>query len=543
MTRQYKGHSKTIKSLAGKAEKGVLVAQFQLHEYYDKGKYVDRDEAQSQKYLKMLEDSLIGKSIRLKSLSLSNFRRFHSLDIDFDEKITVIIGDNGAGKTSFAEAMSKIFSWFNNNLEKDDVNGKPITVSDINVSATDYAEVTGRLQLDKVNMFDASLVRTFPGFAGSLSSEVSTIKQFGAMYRKAANNTKIMIPLLAFYSVDRSSFSLKQEVSERISGEATNNRFSALKDALEGSGRLDSFSELYIELVNLAEGEETKEVKNLRAQVATLERSIAEVYEGTLPPSGDPFLARLNSKREELASTLSSVRSAKHQRHLSLVHRAIETLVPGVKNLEIDRSSGKARLLVENFGNKVNITQLSQGQKMLVALAGDLARRLVTLNPEADEPLNCHGIVIIDEVELHLHPKWQQEILLGIQRTFPNIQFIVTTHSPQILSTVDNKCIRQICLDEEGSLTINTPSFQTKGVASADILARIMGTNSVPEKLEEAIWVSKYYECLNNNDDKGADRYFDLILSHFGVGHPVVLDCESQRRIIEMRIRLAKDNA
>ena len=149
MNNQYKSHSKTIKSLVGKAEKGVLAAQFQLHEYYDKGKYVDRDEAQSQKYLKMLEDSLVGKSIRLKSLSFSNFRRFHSLDISFDEKITVIIGDNGAGKTSFAEALSKIFSWFNNNLEKDDVNGKPITVSDINVSAADYAEITARLQFGR----------------------------------------------------------------------------------------------------------------------------------------------------------------------------------------------------------------------------------------------------------------------------------------------------------------------------------------------------------------------------------------------------------
>ncbi len=543
MTRQYNGRKKTIKSLVSKAEKGILEAQFQLHEYYEKGKYVERDEVQSQKYLKMLESSLAGKKIRLKSLSLSNFRRFHSLDIDFDEKITVIIGDNGAGKTSFADAVSKIFSWFNNNLEKDDVNGRPITVTDINVSANDYAEVTGRLQLDKFNMFDASLVRTVPGFVGSHSSEVSIIKQFGAMYRKAASNSQVMIPLLAFYSVERSFFSLKQEVSEKVVGETTNNRFSALKDALEGSGRLDSFSELYIELVNLAEGEETKEVKSLRAQVAMLEKSIAEVYEGNSPPAGDPFLAKLNSKREELESTLNSVRSAKHQRHLNLVNHAIETLVPGVRNLEIDRSSGKSRLLVENCGCRVNITQLSQGQKMLVALAGDLARRLVTLNPESDHPLQCHGVVIIDEVELHLHPKWQQEILLGIQRTFPNLQFIVTTHSPQVLSTVDNKCIRQIGLDEEGRPTIKTPSFQTKGVTSADILARIMNTNSVPEKLEEAIWISKYYECLSNNDEEGAGRYLDLVSSHFGVDHPVVLECESQRRIIEMRARLAKNKS
>lgn len=540
MTKQYKEHSKTIRSLVKNAERGILEAQLQLHEFYDKGKYVEKDEGLSRKYLDMLEKSLVDKKIQLKSLSLSRFRRFQSLDIEFDKNVTVIIGDNGAGKTSFAEAVSKIFSWFNNNLEKDDVNGRPITFQDINVNVTDYAEVTGRFQFDKINIFEASLARSIPGFTGSPSSEVNIIKQFGAMYRKVSQNTKIMIPLLAYYSVERSSLPFKQEISEKASNEATSNRFSALKDALEGNGRLESFTENYIELVNLAEGEETKEVKALRDQVATFEKSMHVVYEGRQPPADDLFLAKLNSIKEQLACVLESAPSANHQRHLALVNHAIETLVPDVKNLEIDRSSGKTRLLVENFGNKVNITQLSQGQKMLVALAGDLARRLTTLNPESDEPLKCHGVVIIDEVELHLHPRWQQEILIGLQRTFPNLQFIVTTHSPQVLSTVDNKCIRQIRLDDEGHPTVNTPTFQTKGVASADILARIMGTNSIPEKLEEAIWVNKFHECLNNHDNAGADSYLDKIKFHFGDSHPVVVDCESQRRIVEMRIRLAK---
>lgn len=540
MTKQYKEHSKTIRSLVKNAEKGILEAQLQLHEFYGKGKYVEKDEALSQKYLKMLESSLVDKKFYLESLRLSKFRRFHSLDIEFHKNITVIIGDNGAGKTSFAEAISKIFSWFNNNLEKDDVNGRPITFQDINVNAIDYAEVTGRFQLDKINIFETSLARAFPGFTGNVSSDVNIIKQFGAMYRKVAKNTKVMIPLLAFYSVERSSLPFKQEISEKASGEATSNRFSALKDALEGNGRLDSFTENYIELVNLAEGKETKEVTTLRVEIATLEKSLHAVYEGRQPPPDDLFLAKLNAMKEQLVCTLESMPSASHQRHLALVNHAIETLVPDVKNLEIDRSSGKARLLVENFGNKVNITQLSQGQKMLVALAGDLARRLTTLNPESDEPLKCHGVVIIDEVELHLHPRWQQEILIGLQRTFPNLQFIVTTHSPQVLSTVDNECIRQIRLDDEGYPTVNTPTFQTKGVTSADILARIMGTNSIPEKLEEAVWINKFYECLNSHDNASADSYLDKIKIHFGVDHPVVVDCESQRRIIEMRMRLAK---
>jgi len=541
MSKQSNGRGKAIRPLIKNAEKGILAAQFQLSEYYDQGKNVEKDEALADKYFKLLESSLINKRLRLKSMRLSEFRKFNTLDISFDDRMTVIVGDNGSGKTSLAEAISKIFSWFNNNLEKDDVNGRPVTVADINVKASDYAEITGQFQFDQVNKFEASLARVVLGFAGSQSSEVGAIKRFGAMYRRASKNSSIMIPLLAFYSVDRSYFTLTQTISEKASGDIISNRFSALKDALEGSGKLESFSELYIELVNLAEGKNTNEVNDLGDQISALEKSIYDVYEGKQPPVDDRFLAKLNVKKEQLAKLLPSMSSAKYQRHLGFVNRAIETLVPGVKNLEVDRSSGKARLLVENFGNKVNISQLSQGQKMMVALTGDLARRLVTLNPELDNPLSCHGIVVIDEIELHLHPKWQQEILIGLQDTFPGLQFIVTTHSPQVLSTVDNKCIRKICLDKDGNPTVSIPSFQTKGVASADILARIMETNSTPEKLEEAVWVNKFFESINAQDKKSADSYLSKITSHFGKQHPVVLDCESQMRIIDMKSRLAKN--
>ncbi|MGM8900874.1 AAA family ATPase, partial [Psychrobacter sp. 1Y4] len=186
-----------------------------------------------------------------------------------------------------------------------------------------------------------------------------------------------------------------------------------------------------IELVNQAKGEKTKEVEELRVQIETLQATIDDVYSGQITPENDPFNAKLNSKKQELADLIKISSFTKYQRHLELVNLAIKTLVPEIKNIEVDRSSGKARLMVDNFGNRVNIAQLSQGQKMLVALSGDLARRLVKLNPNSENPLHSHGVVVIDEIELHLHPKWQQEILINLQKTFPNLQFIVTTHSPQ----------------------------------------------------------------------------------------------------------------
>ncbi|MCZ2338060.1 MAG: AAA family ATPase, partial [Chitinophagales bacterium] len=485
MTKQHKETSRAISNLIQNAKKGNFESSYQLYKNYSEGKNVEqKDEVLACKYFTEVETALIEKKLILSSLHLTDFRRFRTLDISFDERVTVIIGDNGAGKTSIAEAIAKVFTWFNNNLEKPDVNGRPVVQTDINVNSSEYSEVTGKFLFDKRNTFETTIGVVSPGYTGNSPTDVVETKQVASMYKITAKNPSVIIPLLAFYSVERSNFTLSQTITEKASGDGVSNRFSDIKTALEGSGRLEDFSKLYIELVNLAEGENTKEVKMLKDQISTLQSTIDDVYEGETPPENDAFTAKLNSKKDELKNLLKSMSSVKYQQHLDFVNDAIETLVPEVRNLEVDRSSGKPRLLVENFGNKVNITQLSQGQKMLVALTGDLARRLVTLNPLSANPLHGHGIVVIDEIELHLHPKWQQEILIGLQATFPNLQFIVTTHSPQVLSTVDNKCIRQMSLDDSGQPTVITPTFQTKGVTSADILARIMETNSVPEKLE-----------------------------------------------------------
>lgn len=536
MTKRFKETSRAIKPLTQRAKKGNFESSFQLYKNYTDGKNVpQKDDDLASKFFSEVENALIEKTLHLESLQLSDFRRFRTLNITFNKKMTVIIGNNGAGKTSIAEAIAKIFTWFNNNLEKTDVNGRPVVPSDIHVDSSEYGAVSSTFKFDRNNTFDATLGKGVPGYTGSSPTEVTVIKQFASMYQHTAKNSSIMIPLLAFYSVDRSDFKLMQTVSEKASDNTASNRFSDIKTALEGSGKLEDFSSLYIELVNLAEGENTKEVKELREQISTLQKTIDEVYEGKNPPENDLFSAKLDTKKEDLTSLLQSMSSAKYQRHLDFVNSAIEKLVPDVKNLEVDRSSGKPKLLVENFGNKVNISQLSQGQKMLVALTGDLARRLVKLNPEADAPLSGHGIVIIDEIELHLHPQWQQEILIGLQETFPNIQFIVTTHSPQVLSTVDNKCIRQIYLNKSGNPEVKIPKFQTKGVTSASILARIMDTDSTPTKLSEAKLVKLFYDLIANGKDSELPTLLGKITAHFGDSHPVTRECMESLKVSELK--------
>ena len=86
----------------------------------------------------------------------------------------------------------------------------------------------------------------------------------------------------------------------------------------------------------------------------------------------------------------------------------------------------------------LDVLQLSDGEKCTLALFGDIARRLAIANPSLDDPLQGDGVVLIDELELHMHTSWQRKVISMLKKTFPNIQFIITTHSPQILGEVDH---------------------------------------------------------------------------------------------------------
>ena len=92
---------------------------------------------------------------------------------------------------------------------------------------------------------------------------------------------------------------------------------------------------------------------------------------------------------------------------------------------------------LDKGGREIRVDLLSEGEKCTLAMIGDLARRLILANPAMENPLEGKGIVLIDEIELHMHPSWQRRILSILKEVFPNIQFIVTTHSPQVLGEAD----------------------------------------------------------------------------------------------------------
>jgi len=122
---------------------------------------------------------------------------------------------------------------------------------------------------------------------------------------------------------------------------------------------------------------------------------------------------------------------------LSAVRNALGIFLPEFKNIRVERKP-RLHMAVDKNGQVLNVEQLSQGKKLAMALVGDIARRLSIMNPGLSSVLEGNGIILIDEAELHLHPRWQRTLVSRLSETFSNYQFILTTHSPLLISDYKN---------------------------------------------------------------------------------------------------------
>ena len=182
---------------------------------------------------------------------------------------------------------------------------------------------------------------------------------------------------------------------------------------------------------------------------------------------------------------------------LDAVRRAIQSMVPGVSEPRIELGPLRFVLSVESesgIRETLSFDQLGGGHRIVLALVADLARRMAQGNPHLEDPLSSEAIVLIDEIELHLHPSWQQRVLPDLKRTFPNAQFLVSTYSPQVLSSVRPEHVVALSLEGD-EMVASQSNAATYGAEAGDVLSSVMGVNERPQ--------NQFKEVL--------DRYFQLI--------------------------------
>jgi predicted ATP-binding protein involved in virulence len=146
----------------------------------------------------------------------------------------------------------------------------------------------------------------------------------------------------------------------------------------------------------------------------------------------------------------------------------------------------------------------------------DIARRLTLLNPDSTEPLKGSGIVLIDEIDLHLHPSWQQKIIQRLEDTFPNLQFIVTTHSPQVCHTVDSD---NIWLLRDGEKF--RPPKGTRGAVSSWVLENLFFVDERPPEDKYTLMLKKYKDLVYQNkyNDEQSKSLSNTLTDHFGADY------------------------
>ncbi len=192
-----------------------------------------------------------------------------------------------------------------------------------------------------------------------------------------------------------------------------------------------------------------------------------------------------NEKRRDTDSLFQPGRFVPDSQ-LEAVREALKQILPEFDNLTVGRNP--LRMEVQKHGERLTVNQLSDGEKCLIAMIGDLARRMAIANPIGENPLAGEGIVLIDEIDLHLHPKWQRMIVPRIIEVFPNCQFIISTHSPHVITHVQPESLCLLRNTADGMEAVRTQGSYGKSVDR--VLEDYMGLETTrPDEISRALRV------------------------------------------------------
>lgn len=389
-------------------------------------------------------------------LTVTNFRCFKNLTIGFDPQCTVLVGDNGSGKTAVLEAITIMLSTVTAAFDGDrrgigtsDAMQVPIGLGSIyqvaHMEDRYPVEIMAAAHLAGV---ECDWERGRPKRTSHTSWRSNDAARVAESIKDEARSDAngAVLPVLAYFGIDR-----LQE--RRNQGALVPTRFGVYQSCLDSHSDTRRLSDLLVDL-NLA------------------------IVQAETKGGPDPVAARLQLEALDLACE-SVLRPT------------------GWKDLRVQsRDLGGLTLRHDDYGI-LPITNLAAGIRITALLALDIASRAARANPSlgAEELLGTvPGVVLIDEIDLHLHPRWQKQILDLLLSTFPSMQFIVTTHSPLVLSTRPPSQIRDLGHVIDG--VVQQPRF-ARGLGPEVILRDILDTEPLPTGTAERTKLSEYVELVN----------------------------------------------
>jgi predicted ATP-binding protein involved in virulence len=531
---------RAISTLSQKSAKGDIQAKFSLANFYDVGHYVNEDKDKANELFEELKNLSCDFCIKVENIKVFNFRRLLEVDIPIHPRLTVFVGNNGFGKTTILDALSKSLSWVTANLIKENNSGSFISPLDINnLEEAEYASITTIFTIDDKKKYTSTIAKENVGAVAKQSGEHAEIKALSDLYRYLhSSDCNFDLPIIVSYPIARANEVKPLDLTRanKLADIKNWGEFDAYDKSLSDPQDFAVFMAWLIRFEKIAKQDET--------EVISIEQEI-KGYKNLLidPDISNTFSEdakfRLNGLINEKKEQLVRIRSISSQASSSMVvhtvYSALSTFLEEFTNFRIQHSSDKVDLLVDKDGVTLSALQLSQGEKSLMALVGDIARRLVMLNKNKKDPLSGNGIVLIDEIDLHLHPSWQQEVIPKLLKTFPKIQFIISTHSPQVLTTVYPESIRKI-VGFKGKSAIEIPDF-SYGAESKRTLEDIQGVPSRPANTDLIKKLNRYKELVSQDewDTNEAKTLKDSLLGHYNEHDPIMVRLDMDVRMRKRR--------
>jgi predicted ATP-binding protein involved in virulence len=403
--------------------------------------------------------------MRIRELTIKNFRGYaEPAPFHFADRFTVVAGINGRGKTALLDGLALLCSRLLPQVSAARGGYRTISPSEIHLDGP-IAELAMKVNCAGIPLEYALTYTSQPRHITTTQLPPAVKREIQTAYGDP-NRADDAAPLAVYYTTDRAGYRLPKTLPTAVPrGQAA-----AYSGAL--SNRTVNFRD---------------------------------------------FMARYRSaitlQNEEHEVNPSYIGAAA----VSVLAQALTAFLGGFDHLRVQEAP--LRLLVDKGGASLDLSQLSDGERAFLAIICDLGRRLALANPLLPNPLHGAGVVLIDELELHLHPKWQREVSDKLRNTFPNIQFIATTHSPFVIQSLHPGELINLDPDEFGEYA---------GKSIEDIAENVMGVE-VPQKSE------RYRQMM-----AAAEAYFRLLR---GAHSPATAVDAAERRLNELSEPFSDDPA
>ena len=389
--------------------------------------------------------------MKLTKLHIENFKGFETLDVDFHPNFNIVVGINGTGKSTLLEASKIAIGSLFLELDKikDKISSPSILPENVRLHNLEtqyptiihaFAEIDSELCTSK-DSCSVEWKRVLEKHRGK-----TTKIQAREMSRISDNLQKIIrrnedkpLPLIAYYSTDR----FKKEKKD-VGVTAKGSRLRGYYNAMDQLTNIKFFLELF----------KTETLYELQHQ----EKSI----------------------------------------QLAVVKRAVEECIEDCAKIYYDVSYDKLLIDVKSANELIPFFSLSDGVRTTLSLVMEIAFRCYLLNPYLgiDAAKLTEGVVLIDEIDLHLHPTWQKKIVADLRRAFPNIQFIVTTHAPLVIGSLKEGALFNI---SENKLY----QFQNQFGRDANAILKEMDTEPMDDELQNDI--DNYFILIENEKGKSQE--------------------------------------